>query len=140
MAKKSFKENNPAMQFITPPKETQEDQALQSAQKSKDAKEKGSDKVKAAKENKGKEDKIKEDKVKEDKAKKSKVKETKIKEENIVQTNEDDKEKKFARIDKILTKENLRYLKAITHSEGVSVSDYINRLVTEDQAKRPTVI
>ncbi|RNC62848.1 MAG: hypothetical protein AWM53_01871 [Candidatus Dichloromethanomonas elyunquensis] len=131
MAKKSFKENNPAMQFITPPKEILEDQPQKSTRKSKDAKEnKGSDKVEAVKEGKVKEGKVKKAKVKE-----AKVKEAKVKEENIVQMKENDKEKRFPRIDSILTEDNLRYLNNITRSEGVSVSDYINKLVNEDQAK-----
>lgn len=46
------------------------------------------------------------------------------------------KKKKLPRANKVFSKDNLQYLKTVAQIEGVSISEYINRLVTADQANR----
>lgn len=137
MAKKSFKENNPVLQFMTSQQETQEEQTPPLRdRKSKEAKGKKGKKVKAAAEAKAEEVITEEVKTPEAKIKKVKVKKAKTKEAKTGQGKKEDKEKKLPRIDKILTEDNLRYLKDIAGMERVSIGVYINKLVNEDQVRQ----
>lgn len=79
---KSFKENNPAMQFITP----QEEQDTQ--------------------------------------------------EVHLTHGTQGRKGQKLPRINMAFTQENLNYLQIIARIEGVSITEYVNRLVKADHAAR----
>jgi isopropylmalate/homocitrate/citramalate synthase len=127
MVKKSFKENNPVTQFITPEQVHQEEQNLQSGEETQD--EKVGKKVKRLRAKEAAEkknraiNKVKKLKTKEPEEEKDKDKEGQI-------------GKKLPRMNKALTKDNFRYLQDIAHVEGVSITEYVNRIVDADQARQ----
>jgi predicted DNA binding CopG/RHH family protein len=85
---KSFKDNNPAMQFINP-QEAQQEQDTQEAQ-----------------------------------------------EVHLTHGTQGRKGQKLPRINMAFAQENLNYLQIIARIEGVSITEYVNRLVKADHAAR----
>jgi len=95
MSKKSFKDNNPALAFIT----TQEAQQPQEVQE-----------------------------VQEEKRK------------PISQTTQGKKGKKLPRINMAFSTQNLEYLQIISRIEGISITEYVNRLVEADKESRNDIV
>lgn len=60
----------------------------------------------------------------------------------VVEVGEDEhdesggKQKKAPRLSKILTKQNYDYIENISRMDGISIGEYINRLVTDDRVER----
>lgn len=115
MAKKSFKKNNPALQFITEAHEDQEALDKQEEQNKQDAQEviitqqKQEEPIVSRK-------------------------------ETLTSGTQGRKGQKLPRINMAFAEENLEYLQWISRLEGCSMTEYVNRLLQKDRENRAETI